>query len=296
MKRFLFCTWAPHVDEPLYRRVSPFFSESAVSEHVLTREPSRPLVNKLPSKPQTSLMNVALTFSELKYYFECPYQFKLRFIYGFNPPIDEAIGYGKSLHDVLAEVHKRALDKDFISADNAEELVDKHLHLPFAYPELRENLRTAGIAAVKRYLQDNAYLLDKIVHSEQVVEIHLAEGMVVNGRIDLIRRTDTNETIIVDFKSTNRSQDEDATRQQLHIYAMGYKELTGELADLIEIHNLDQGGTTREEVDLPLMESTARAITSAGNTIRENNLPRLKQWSEPCTHCDTASVCRIRQK
>jgi len=200
------------------------------------------------------------------------------------------------LHDALAEVHKRALDKDFVSADNAEELVDKHLHVPFAYPELRKNLRTAGIAAVKRYLQDNAYLLDKIVHSEQVVEIHLAEGMVVNGRIDLIRRTDTNETIVVDFKSTNRAQDEDVTRQQLHIYAMGYKELTGELADLIEIHNLDQGGTTREEVDLPLMESTARAVTSAGNAIRENNLLRLTQWSEPCTHCDTASVCRNRQK
>ena len=295
-KKFLFCTWAPRADERDYKHESPFWREATVPEHVLTREPSRPPVNKLPSKPQTSLMNIALTFSELKYYFKCPYQFKLRFLYGFNPPIDEAIGYGKSLHDALAEVHKRALDKDFVSADNAEELVDKHLHVPFAYPELRDNLRTAGIAAVKRYLQDNAHLLDKIVHSEQVVEIHIAEGMVVNGRIDLIRRTDTNETIVVDFKSTKRAQDEDVTRQQLHIYAMGYKELTGQLADLIEIHNLDQGGTTREEVDLPLMESTARAVTLAGNTIRENNLPRLTQWSEPCTHCDTASVCRIRQK
>lgn len=295
-KKFLFCTWAPQPDNYLYRRVSPFFNEATVLGHVLTREPSRPPVSKLTSQPQTTLMNVGLTFSELKYYFACPYQFKLRFVYSFNPPIDEAIGYGKSLHDALAEVHKRALDKDFVSADNAEELVDKHLHVPFAYPQLRENLRMAGIAAVKRYLQDNAHLLDKIVHSEQVVEIHLAEGMVVNGRIDLIRRTDTNETIVVDFKSTNRAQDEDVTRQQLHIYAMGYKELTGELADLIEIHNLDQGGTTREEVDLPLMETTVRAVTSAGNAIRENNLPRLTQWSEPCTHCDTASVCRNRQK
>ena len=295
-KKFLFCTWAPRVDNRLYRRVSQFFNEATVPEHVLTREPSRPPVSKLTSKSQTNLMNVALTFSELKYYFECPYQFKLRFLYGFNPPIDEAIGYGKSLHDTLAEVHKRALDKDFVSADNAEELVDKHLHVPFAYPELRDNLRNAGVTAVKRYLQDNGHVLDKIVHSELVVEIHIAEGMLVNGRIDLIRRTDTNETIVVDFKSTRRSQEEDVTRQQLHIYAMGYKELTGELADLVEIHNLDQGGTTREEVDLTLMESTAQAVNSAGNAIRENNLSRLTKWSEPCTHCDPASVCRNRQK
>ncbi|MGK2855482.1 MAG: hypothetical protein ACSLE3_15475, partial [Microbacteriaceae bacterium] len=31
--------------------------------------------------------------SELKYLIDCPYQFKLRFMYGFNPPIHEALGY-----------------------------------------------------------------------------------------------------------------------------------------------------------------------------------------------------------
>jgi len=196
------------------------------------------------------------------------------------------------LHDALAEVHKRALDKDFVSADNAEELIDKHLHVPFAYPELRENLRGAGIAAVKRYLQDNGHLLDKIEHSEQVVEIHIAEGMVVNGRIDLIRRTDTNETIVVDFKSTRLAQEEDVTRQQLHIYAMGYRELTGQLADLIEIHNLDQGGARREEIDLALMEGTVQAVTSAGNALCENKMPRLTRWSGACKRCDHAGICR----
>ncbi len=30
-----------------------------------------------------------------KYLFECTYQFKLRFLYGFNPPLHEALGYGK---------------------------------------------------------------------------------------------------------------------------------------------------------------------------------------------------------
>ena len=35
---------------------------------------------------------VTLSFSDLKYFFECPYEFKLRFLYGFNPPIHEALG------------------------------------------------------------------------------------------------------------------------------------------------------------------------------------------------------------
>ena len=57
---------------------------------------------------------VTLSFSDLKYFFECPYQFKLRFLYGFNPPIHEALGYGKSVHDVMAEIHKRAIDGDIV--------------------------------------------------------------------------------------------------------------------------------------------------------------------------------------
>ena len=57
------------------------------------------------------------------------------------------------------------------------------MHVPFAYPELRGNLRNAGIAAVNRYLQDNGHLLDKMEYSEPVVEIKIAEGMVVNGRL-----------------------------------------------------------------------------------------------------------------
>ena len=67
---------------------------------------------------------MTLSFSELKYLFECPYQFKLRFLYGFNPPLHEALGYGKGLHDALAEVHKRAITGDLASSQEAEDLVD----------------------------------------------------------------------------------------------------------------------------------------------------------------------------
>jgi DNA helicase II / ATP-dependent DNA helicase PcrA len=56
----------------------------------------------------------------------------------------------------------------------------------------------------------------------------------VVGRIDLVRRKDTNETTIVDLKSNDRAQDEEVTEHQLHIYALGYEELTGKHADFVE--------------------------------------------------------------
>ena len=66
----------------------------------------------------------------------------------------------------------------------------------------------------------------------------LADGIVVSGRIDLIRRTDTNEIAIVDFKSGENTQPQEMTRLQLQVYAAGYQKATGKDADLVEIHIL----------------------------------------------------------
>lgn len=156
-KRFLFCSWAPHQTNRLYSRSSPFFNELTRFEFVLTRDPKRkvPAESRLSPQPSMRIAQMVLSFSELKYFFKCPYQFKLRFLYGFNPPIYEGLGYGKSLHDALAEIHKRALDHDFVTADQVPEVLNTHLHLPFAYPKLRDTLRSSGEKALSRYLEGN---------------------------------------------------------------------------------------------------------------------------------------------
>jgi DNA helicase II / ATP-dependent DNA helicase PcrA len=294
-KKHLYCSWAPDGTKKLYQSASVFASEFKDFDGVLTREPKRTVPKPLPPQPRREIANVALSFSELKYFFECPYQFKLRFVYGFNPPLHEAIGYGKSLHDALSEIHQRAMRGEILSQKNAEELIDRHLNIPFAYDELRRHLREAGIDAISRYLRENKDRLNKTEHVEQVIEIGLGNGMVVNGRIDLIRRMDTKELVIVDFKSTERAQEEEVTSTQLHIYALGYKELTGKSADLIEIYNLDHGITKREEVDSELEQQILEQTKQAGAALRANLLPRLETWSHACGGCDLVGICRQRQ-
>lgn len=130
---------------------------------------------------------------------------------------------------------------------------------------------------------------------EKVVELKLGGGIVVTGRIDLIRRTDTDEIVIVDFKSDERVQAEDVTKRQLQVYAVGYQQLTGKNADLIEIPNLDQGGARREVIDDDVIRSTTDAIVTAGEAFQQNRLPRLNAWGNVCATCDVAGVCRRRE-
>ena len=295
-QKYLFASFSPGRGK-LYQQQSPYFQELTRSTRVLTRDPgvADPAGGRLTPRPLAEDPQVNLTFSELKYFFECPYQFKLRFLYGFNPPIHEALGFGKGLHDALAEVHKRALDGDFLVSEAAAELVDRHLWTPFAYPELREQLRVSAVQAVTRYLEANEGRLDQTVHSEKQIQVHAGPGVVVDGRIDLVRRLDTDETSIVDFKSSDRAQQDDVTRDQLHVYALGYQELTGQQADLIEVINLDPGeGTRRELVEHEVLQQVRDRILEAGDALRSNDLRRLPTWCAACESCDVSALCRSR--
>lgn len=294
-QKYLYVTYAPMADNQQQRNRSDFFDHIAAQQWVSTA-PTSVNGDRLPPHPLQEMPQVTLSFSELKYLFECPYQFKLRFLYGFNAPIHEALGYGKGLHDALSEIHKRALEGDIVTRDSAAALVDRHLNTPFAYPALREHLRTAGIKAIERYFDAHGEEIANTEFSEKPIQVHVAPGITVDGRIDLIRRLDTGEVAIVDFKSTERAQAEDVTRDQLHVYAVGYQELTGRSADLIEVLNLDEKGkTTREPVNEPLLAMARDKIRDAGEALRTNNLPRLPVWDKhACGSCDLVGICRKR--
>ncbi|MFF2955898.1 ATP-dependent helicase [Kitasatospora sp. NPDC057965] len=296
-QKYLVMTFSPGIGNK--KRPSPFFAEVTRNTYVLTKEPVRAekdeSARRLTPTPRLTAPDVVLSFSELKYLFECPYQFKLRFLYGFDSPLQKELGYGKSLHDVMAEIHKRAVKGDVVTAVEVEALVDRHLHAPFAPAPLKEQLRTAAIRAVSRYLRDNGARLTLTEHSELPIDVHMAPGTTISGRIDLIRRLDTGEVSVVDLKSSERAQAEDVTLDQLHVYVVGYEELSGTRADLVEVLNLDENsGSKREEVSEDLLDRISGKVAEAGQALRDNNLPRKQNWCDTCNTCDFAAVCRDR--
>jgi DNA helicase-2/ATP-dependent DNA helicase PcrA len=294
-QKYLSVSFSPG-DSRLYQNRSLLFDHCADQKWVSTKPSSRPLPGRIPSRALREMPQVTISFSELKFLFECPYSFKLRFLYGFNPPLHEALGYGKGLHDALAEVHKKAVAGELLTASDATDLVARHLYTPFAYPDLRSTLERSAIQAIQRYFSTHGSEIPRTLHSEKQIQVHVAPGITVDGRIDLIRRLDTDELAIVDFKSTDRAQPEDVTRDQLHVYALGYEELTGEDADLIEVLNLDEEGkSTREEVEDSLLANVRERVRQAGDALRANTLPRLTAWCSHCDRCDLAGLCRDRR-
>jgi hypothetical protein len=78
-----------------------------------------------------------------------------------------------------------------------------------------------------------------------------------------------NQSPSMSFKSTERAQADDITRDQLHVYVVGYEELTGERADLVEVLNLDEkADSKREVVNDDLLTGIRTKIRAAGDDLR----------------------------
>ena len=290
-QKFLHMTWAPIPGKNnRYKKASQFWDNVLVSRYVKRYEPDYSGRFRLSPAPRAGISSVLFSFSDVKYFFECPYQFKLRILYGFNAPIHEALGYGKSLHDALAEVHFRALQGDFATGDEVPHLLARHFHTPYAYSALREDLGVAARRVLTDYLEDNAEFLKQVEFSEKTIEIRLADGVSVTGRIDLVRRRDTNEVTIVDLKSSERAQVEHVTEAQLHVYALGYQELTGRRPDYVEIYELDERMRKPRSVDDKFMQDVRGQVAQAADQVRSGTLVPSPHPVK-CGACDFRKMC-----
>ena len=289
-QKYLHMTWAPHTRPKNNRRKSPFWDDVVASQWVRRRKPD--YSNRPRAEPEAlaQVSNVEFSFSDLKYLLECQYQFKLKVLYGFDSPIALPMGYGKSLHDALAEIHQSYLRGQPLDASHVEELVERHLRLPYANREIRDNLERSAERNLRNYIDDNADEMHLIEFSEQDVMVNLPEGISIKGRIDLVRRTDTDEVTIVDLKSNQRVQGESVTEAQLNTYALGYRQLTGRNADHLEIYELEERARHPRPIQDDLVEDIKAQTVAAASALRQM---KLEKQPAPlrCSDCDHSSLC-----
>jgi ATP-dependent DNA helicase UvrD/PcrA len=179
---------------------------------------------------------------------------------------------------------------DYATDADVPDLVATHLHAPFANPILRQRLEQAAERVLRNYIHDNRGNFDKIEFSEKQIDISLADGVSVIGRIDLVRRKDTDETTIVDLKSSHRAQAENVTELQLHIYALGYEELTGKRADYVEVYELEERKRKPRSVDDSFIVDVKENVSKAAQALRQSKMPAIATHKN-CGGCDYRGLC-----
>ena len=300
-KKYLFISRAPAINNRLYQKSSVFINEITSSEFLIqSANESFDNLTSLTPKSKDSTNNIDLNFSVLKEFFDCSYRFKLISIYGFAAALNPRMGWGKTIHDSLSEIHKRAFQDEIIDEDSVDDIVSRHENFPYAPPKLKDEMQIGTREVVQKYIAQNKSEFHEIEFVEKDIQLNLGDGIFVSGRIDLIKRKDFKgnlETTIIEFKSNNETQDKKITEEQLYLYALGHKELTGEKADYIRIYILQDkenaGESNRgipKKLDDDHLVAIEKKIRNVVSDIRLKNFGRICEY-KICKECNQKALC-----
>ncbi|WP_336358531.1 ATP-dependent helicase [Haloarcula sp. CGMCC 1.6347] len=260
------------------------------------------------------------SFSELRYYQKCPYNFKLRDIYGFAPPIDQAFGYGFAIHDVLREIHERYEQDQFtlpISPGEIRELVQDpdRFHLRYAAGEIENNLRDSAQDILSTYTQEYQDDMLAAYRSEVPFEIVIGDNdsdgaAIVSGDIDLLEKRDPHtkeveEIDIVDFKTSERPVGDEEpeklrdARFQVQLYGLATREELDPNVTDGYVHYLDQDATEsgsenphRLPVDLDdtNLDRVGLLVDNHVEKIMDRDF-HPEPSEKVCSECDFNDIC-----
>ena len=294
-KKYLYLTRSKNTRD---KHVSEFLTEARDSSYLVKYDGNIQYNSAhLPALRKES-MPLSLNFSLLEDYFECPYRFKLSMFYGFVQPLMPALGYGNVMHEIVKNIHMAAIEGKEITSDLVDDTIDACFYLPYATPKLEENMYGSVKRSIHNYVENKKEEFNDIFMAETDIEIDMGDGIRVNGRIDLVKRIDDKgkeKTAIVDFKTANKRVMEEINTQQLKIYALGYKELTGQTADYMEIYHLDSQNSARNNVTENVISEVAQEIRDAADNIRNNHLPRQCSL-EKCSKCHLNYLCLSKRE
>lgn len=295
-QKYLFISRAPDLNNQLYRKPSDFVEEILDADDIIVSTvPDYKKKKKMSPQPKERAVNISLNFSILKDYFECPYRFKLVSMYGFLFPLNRRMGFGKSMHDSLMELHKRIKLGEKLRDNDPIKIAERQSHFPYMGTSTQLSVM---VDLVKRKVRDyyikNIDSLNAVEFVEQEILLNLDDGILVNGRIDLIKKKlyeDKYETTIIEFKSDDDPQRAKVTSEQLKLYALGHKELTGQKADYIQIYNIK---TNKKESPFVLedkhLEEMQNKIHDTADEIRSQHFDRIDK-KETCTNCFQCQLC-----
>lgn len=255
----------------------------------------------------------ATSFSDLRYFTECPQDFYMRVVMGFTPTIGQEFGYGRGVHNLLRVIHENPAEWADVAEDPqrlnqaVNQLVDRGMfYLRYTTGDPLENLKRKAVQGVTEYVlrfADELRALD--FEPEKEFETLIPEEqLLISGSIDVVRLDDPPRVTIVDFKSGDAAEEtgsgltHELMAMQIGVYGLaaiheleyepqnGLVRYIGEpdpaLAEVAVDLTDDQLTTVRQQ-----LVNTARSIRN-----REFDQGPSPQSAGRCSRCDFKTICR----
>lgn len=319
-ERFLFISHSGKKTSKFIKQLRTLVDDSGG----LVTADSAQLLEQLKYAPKEHRRDVRLatSFSDLRYYLECPHDFYLRKVLGFAPTIDQAFGYGRGVHNLMRAVHNNPKKWAQLAHDPAKlkaevrKLIDRGLfYLRYTTGDPADNMRSKGVEIVADYIQRYASELATLVFEpekefETLIEYEdQSGGALIGGAIDVVRQDDPPRVALIDFKSgdpesdKHQKLDEEEMRLQVALYAVAAKKELEYQPEQGLVRYLDAEDKTKAELRVPLddaaLSQAKRTVAQTAAKIRDRKFkdgPVKQESGKPrCAECDFLGFCGMKE-
>ena len=295
-KKFLYITYPERLKKQAYREPIRFYKDIPNKYCVTEPIPDPAKRKKTTPKPAEDAIRFPTTFSELSYYLSCSYDYKMRFIYGFNPELVQALGYGNQVHNIINMLHKLAQDTGNLpTMKDAEKLIEKNFYLRYAARQQTETLKKSALRSIAKYLKMWKDDFTLSVKTERPFEIDIEDAL-VSGAIDLLKRSSYKEDgvlEIVDFKTGKNRAFGEEMDLQVQLYTYAAREALGLNVEKAYLHFLDDEKAERREILITenQLDMAVRSIKFSIKGVSSRNFQRDPRNKKVCNGCDWKVIC-----
>lgn len=311
-------------------RAERYLYVSSAESLPLARRPTRPspyalqmaahpVVNQDPAGLPNGIVQTAprrrvedadypTSFTEIRYYLQCPKSYQFRERYGLNPVVPEMFGYGRTVHTSIQKLHElnpdAPPDPNQIQAVVLDTFHLKHVPQsgdPVNRPGAYENSRDRAVEITSNYVAAFGSDFEQERQVEAVFEIP-ASNCVISGAIDLLLHEDDEGNIlraeIIDFKTIEGGEQPDANENldwtelalQVQLYALAADQVLGRNARTGSVHLLKDN----QRIEVPITQEAVDAaldnIEWAVTGILESDFP-MRPHPDKCAKCDFRAIC-----
>ena len=264
-KKFLYITSC--VDPgPHKRKKMPIQFMGELNGNYFIDKPVNDLTKRKKLKPQPSNEDYRFptNYSEMSDYLRCEYDYKMRYIYGFNPVLVQVLGYGNQVHNILNILHKVAQETGKLPTDEeSAEILKEQFYLRYAAESQQDTLKRSALRSVLRYIGMWREDFTLSVNTERNFEMDM-DNALISGSIDLLKRENAGENIleVVDFKTGNERRMDEELTLQVQLYTIAAREALALKVNKAYVHFLDAKKQSRIEV-----LTTPKQLELASKTI-----------------------------
>jgi len=239
------------------------------------------------------------SYSEMAYYISCGYDYKMRFIYGFDPGIVQALGFGKQVHNIINLLYAEYEDTGKIPTKRkVAEIVEANFYMRYASSNLSDRLKVSAFKSIERYVKMWEKDFSLCVKTERPFELEFDNALIA-GAIDMIKRkTDDGTSLeVIDFK-TGKADNElmEKYELQVQLYTIAAKEALGMDIQNAQVHFLDAAKNERMQIGTTehALETAREQISYAVDGITKMDFKRDARNDNKCKSCDWKNICPKR--